>query len=191
MAEPKTKPSTQSAAAFVAGLDPSVRADAAALLELMGEASGKAPTMWGTSMVGFGRCHMVYDSGRELDWFLVGFSPRKANLTLYIMPGFARYDALLATLGKHSLGKSCLYVKRLADVDLDVLRTLVRESVAAMRAKYPEGGEGAKKPAAKKPAAKKPAAKKVSAKKVSAKKASAKKASAKKATTKKKPTSRT
>lgn len=182
MAELQTKPSAQTAAAFVAGLDASVRGEAQTLLELMGEASGEAPTMWGAGMVGFGRCHMVYDSGRALDWFLVGFSPRKANLTLYIMPGFARYDALLATLGKHSTGKSCLYVKRLADVDLDVLRTLVRESAAAMRAKYPEGGEGAK-PAAKKPAAKKPA-KKSAAKKPAAKKAAAKKPVAKKPATK-------
>lgn len=180
MAELQTKPSAQTAAAFVAGLDASVRGDVQTLLELMGEASGEAPKMWGAGMVGFGRCHMVYDSGRELDWFLVGFSPRKANLALYIMPGFARYDALLAALGKHSLGKSCLYVKRLADVDLDVLRTLVRESVAAMRAKYPEGGEGAKPAAkkAKKPAAKKPA-KKPAAKKAAAKKSAAKKPAAK------------
>lgn len=187
MAELKTKPSDQSVAAFVAALDPSLRDDATKVIALMQDASGEPPTLWGASMVGFGRCHMVYESGRSLDWFLVGFSPRKANLTLYIMPGFARYDALLAKLGKHTLGKSCLYVKRLADLDLDILRELVRDSVAAMREKYPEGDAkapakqaGAKKSTA---PAKQAGVKQASAKQASAKKskAPAKQASAKKA----------
>lgn len=90
--------------------------------------------MWGDSMIGFGSYHYKYASGREGEWFLVGFAPRKQNLTLYIMAGFEQYDALMARLGKHSTGKSCLYIKRLADIDQAVLRELVSQSVAHMRA---------------------------------------------------------
>jgi hypothetical protein len=90
--------------------------------------------MWGPSIIGFGDHHYKYASGRELDWFLTGFSPRKKDLTLYIMPGFARYNDLMASLGKHSTGKSCLYIKRLSDVDTDVLEKLVTESVEHMKA---------------------------------------------------------
>ncbi len=109
------------------------REDALALLDLMGEITGEPAEMWGGSIVGFGSYHYVYDSGREGDWFLTGFAPRKASMTLYIMPGFEHYDDLLARLGKHKIGRSCLYINKLADVDMDVLRDLVAESVAHMR----------------------------------------------------------
>ncbi len=91
------------------------------------------PKMWGPGMVGFGSYHYKYASGREGDWFLTGFAPRKQNLTLYIMSGFERYSALLKRLGKHKIAKSCLYVKRLDDVDMDVLTQLIEESVAYVR----------------------------------------------------------
>jgi hypothetical protein len=92
--------------------------------------------MWGTSIVGFGQYRYRYESGREGDWMLCGFSPRKSNLSLYIMPGFNNYAKLLKKLGNHSTGKSCLYIKTLDDVDLDVLRELIEESVRDMRSKH-------------------------------------------------------
>ena len=99
----------------------------------MRQVTGEEPEMWGDSIVGFGSYHYKYASGREGDWFLVGFSPRKQNLTLYIMSGFDEYDQLLVKLGKHSTGKSCLYIKQIEDVDLDVLKKLVQKSVDYMR----------------------------------------------------------
>lgn len=129
MAELKTQPHEGSVEAFLNGVeDDGKREDAFALLKLMEEVTGEAATMWGDSIVGFGSYHYRYASGREGDWFLTGFSPRKRNLTLYIMAGFHRYDALLEKLGKFKTGKSCLYVNRLGDVDLDVLRELVHQS---------------------------------------------------------------
>ena len=106
------------------------------VLDLMREVTGEPPKMWGASIVGFGSYHYRYASGREGDWLVVGFAPRKQNLVIYIMPGFARYGALLARLGKFRTGKSCLYVNKLDDVDPDVLEELVRESVAEMRRRY-------------------------------------------------------
>ena len=129
MAELKTQPHEGSVEAFLNGVEEDgKREDAFALLKLMEEVTGEAATMWGDSIVGFGSYHYRYASGREGDWFLTGFSPRKRNLTVYIMAGFDEYEALLEKLGKFKTGKSCLYVKRLADVDLDVLRELVRQS---------------------------------------------------------------
>jgi hypothetical protein len=92
--------------------------------------------MWGPSIVGFGSYHYAYESGREGDWMLIGFSPRKRDLTLYIMSGFSRYEELMTKLGKYRTGTSCLYVKQLADVDTAVLKELMNESVRAMRARY-------------------------------------------------------
>ncbi len=109
------------------------REDALILLDMMGEITGERPEMWGGSIVGFGSYHYVYDSGREGDWFLTGFAPRAQSLTLYIMPGFAQYDDLLARLGKHKIGRSCLYINKLADVDMDVLSELIAESASHMR----------------------------------------------------------
>jgi hypothetical protein len=137
MAELKTQPNEQSVTDFLnAVTDTQKRQDCATILELMQEVTGEQPQMWGGSIVGFGSYHYTYASGREGDWFLTGFSPRKQNLTLYIMAGFDEYDELLQRLGKHKLGKSCLYIKRLADVDLATLKDLVRQSVEHTRKTY-------------------------------------------------------
>lgn len=137
MAEIKTQKTLASPATFLAAVtDERRRRDAQAVCALMQEVTGDPPAMWGPAIVGFGHCRLRYESGRELDWMLVGFSPRKAALTLYIMPGFDAYDGLLARLGRFTTGKSCLYVKRLDDVDLGVLRELVARSVQHMRERH-------------------------------------------------------
>jgi len=137
MAELKTKPNALSVEAFLNGVeDEKKRQDCFTLLELMKRITKAEPKMWGGSIVGFGSYHYKYDSGREGDWFLTGFSPRKQNLTIYIMPGFARYGALMAQLGKHKTGKSCLYIKKLADVDFQTLEALVAQSVEHLVKKY-------------------------------------------------------
>lgn len=133
-AENKTQPTDQSVTYYIASLEPDrKREDATAINAMMRRVTGEIPKMWGSSIIGFGSAHLKYDSGREGDWFLVGFAPRKANLVLYIMPGFKQYDALLKKLGKHKTGKSCLYINKLADVDMDVLEAMVTQSVAHMR----------------------------------------------------------
>ena len=137
MAELKTQQTDEDVGAFIDAVEHDVRrADARAALALMQELTGAPPRMWGKSIVGFGRTRYRYESGREADWFLVGFSPRKAALTLYIMDGFSRYDELMARLGKHKTGKSCLYIKRWSDIDEGVLRQLIEESLAHLEAKY-------------------------------------------------------
>ncbi len=137
MAELKTQPTRASVAAFLAAVgDEERRKDCRTLVRLMKEATGAPAKMWGPSIVGFGSYHYVYDSGREGDWLLVGFSPRKQDLTLYIMAGFDRYDELMAKLGRYKTGKSCLYLKRLADVDLKVLKALIAASVRHMKKRY-------------------------------------------------------
>lgn len=134
MAELKTKKNRKSVKAFLDAVENDRRReDAKAVLALMKEVTGETPRMWGDAIVGFGDFRYVYETGREGDWFLTGFSPRKQSLTLYIMSGFAAYDDLLGKLGKHKTGKSCLYVNKLDDIDLTVLRRLVKQSVAAMR----------------------------------------------------------
>jgi hypothetical protein len=121
---------------FIAGIaQDRKREDSRAVLKLLQEESGYTPYLTG-SMVGFGRYHYKYASGREGDWFVTGFSPRKQNLAVYIMPGFSEYGALLDKLGKHKLGKSCLYINKLADIDVETLRQLVRRSVKDMQKKY-------------------------------------------------------
>ncbi len=138
MAEPKTKPNDQSVERFLDRIaDDQKRQDCFILLELMKQVTKTEPKLWGSSIVGFGSYHYKYASGREGDWPLIGFSPRKQNLTLYIMAGFEEYDELLKTLGKHTVGKSCLYVKRLPDIDLPTLKKLVRQSVRHMRKTNP------------------------------------------------------
>lgn len=138
MAELKTKVNDASVDKFLKGVqDEEKREDCYGIIEIMGKAAGAEPKMWGTSIVGFGSYHYNYASGREGDWMLVGFSPRKQNLTLYIMSGFDEYDSLLKELGKHSTGKSCLYIKKLADVDTKVLKELVTKSVKHMRKTNP------------------------------------------------------
>src|SRR5205809_4332332 len=136
MAENKTKPTKVSVAEFIDALtDPGRRADAKALVKLMQNAAGEKPKMWGPSIIGFGSYHYTYDSGREGDMPLISFSPRKAATVLYSMVGFSDSEALLAKLGKHTTGKGCLYIKKLADVDQKVLEALVVKSVAARRAR--------------------------------------------------------
>ncbi len=131
MAELKTKPSEQSVEAFLNRVeDEKKRQDCLTILEIMKQITKAEPKMWGTSMVGFGTYPYKYESGREGDWFVAGFSPRKQNLTLYIMAGFSRYDGLLSKLGKFKTGKSCLYIKKIEDVDLPTLKELIKQSVA-------------------------------------------------------------
>ena len=116
--------------------NPRRRADARQVLDLIQAVTGEPPKMWGSSIVGFGSYHYRYASGREGDWPVVGFSPRKQNLVIYIMPGFSDYGELLGKLGKFRTGKSCLYVNKLDDVDLALLEELVRVSVAEMKRRY-------------------------------------------------------
>lgn len=144
MPEQKTKPHTGDVGAFLGQVDDDrKRADAHALVELMAHVSGEPPVLWGT-MVGFGHYHYKYPTGHEGDSFLVGFSPRKAEFSIYLMGTYfpeenARREALLAKLGKHRMGKACLYVKRLSDIDLGVLRELAEISVMRLRDTYPAG----------------------------------------------------
>ena len=131
MAELKTQPTDGDVEAFLAAIpDERRRTDARAICALLSDLSGEPPVIWGTGLVGFGSYAYTYASGRSGEWFAVGFAPRKHALTLYIMDGFGGYEALLARLGPHKAGKSCLHVKRLADVDEDVLRELVARSLA-------------------------------------------------------------
>ena len=135
MTQLKTQPNEQNVTEFLTRVeDDTKRTDSFAILELMKEVTGEEPIMWGDSIVGFGTYRYKYASGREAEWFLTGFSPRVQNLTLYIMDGFEEYDELLGKLGKHSTGKSCLYVKRLENIDLDVLKEMIEKSVTHMQA---------------------------------------------------------
>lgn len=126
MAELKTQPTDQDVDRFLDSIaDEQRREDCRAISEMMREASGDAPRMWGDSIVGFGRRRYRYASGREGDWFITGFSPRKQNLTLYLWYGFEQDGELLQRLGKHKIGKACLYIKRLSDLDRQALRELI------------------------------------------------------------------
>jgi hypothetical protein len=137
MAQSKTKPTSVSVAAFIEAVpDDTKRADARALIKLMQSASGEKPKMWGPSIIGFGSIHYKYDSGREGDMPLIGFSPRKAASVLYGLTGFSGSDALLAKLGKRTTGKGCLYIKKLADVDQKVLESMIARAVAAKRGRH-------------------------------------------------------
>lgn len=139
MSDNKTQPTTTDLEAFLATVPERRQPEGRAIDRLMREVSGCEPVMWGKSLVGYGQYHYRYESGREGDMFRIGFSPRKAKLVLYIMPGFDGYEALLERLGKHRTGKSCLYLNKLADADEGVLRELVQASWDAMAAKYPLG----------------------------------------------------
>ncbi|HEY2445812.1 MAG TPA: DUF1801 domain-containing protein [Rhizomicrobium sp.] len=137
MAENKTKPGEGSVEEFIAALDATKRADAATLVKLMRAATGERARMWGPSIIGFGKYHYVYESGREGDMPLIAFSPRKPAIVFYIHAGLWDSAALLAKLGKHTTGKGCLYIKKLSDVDMKVLEQVISRSLAAMRKKYP------------------------------------------------------
>jgi hypothetical protein len=142
MAEPKTQRTDDDVAAFLAGVaDDRRRADTAAAVEIFREATGEAPAMWGTAIIGFGTYTLTYANGRTNPWPAVGLSPRKQALTLYVS-GFEGYDELLSRLGTHSTGKSCLYVKRLADVDRAVLHDLVKASYARWNGRTVTSGDG-------------------------------------------------
>ena len=131
MADNKTRPTEVDPRDFLDTVEnPTRRSDAEVLLEMMKRVTGCEPRMWGPSIIGFGRYHYRYDSGREGDSMITGFSPRKANLVIYVMPGYEDRTEQLDALGKHRLGKSCLYVNRLADVDLSVLERIVADGVA-------------------------------------------------------------
>jgi hypothetical protein len=138
MAEPKTKPSKTSVAGFVAKQPESIRADTQTLIDMMEEVSGAPPVLWGSSIIGFDRYTYVYASGKSGDWPIIGLSPRKKNLVVYLMSGFEGADKLLAKLGKHKTGKSCLYVQRVSDLHIPTLKNLMKKSIAAMKKKYPD-----------------------------------------------------
>ena len=137
MADNKTKPTKVSVSAFIDALtDETKRADAKVLVKLMQSATGEKPKMWGPSIIGFGSYHYTYESGREGDMPIAGFSPRKAATVVYGLTGFSDSEALRAKLGKHTTGVGCLYIKKLADVDQKVLQTLITKAVAAKRAEH-------------------------------------------------------
>jgi len=136
-AKNKTKPTTVSPKEFVAAVEHPVRkADAETLLKLFGKVTGYKPKMWGPSLIGYGRYAYKYESGREGEMLMTGFSPRKANLVLYIMPGYLELEDKLARLGKYKLGKSCLYINKLADVDIDVIEEIIVFGLDYMKSNY-------------------------------------------------------
>lgn len=140
MAELKTKPTGVSVESFLETIaDPQRREDCRTLARIMRQATRAEGRMWGPSIVGFGDFHYKYATGREGDWFLAGFSPRKQDLTLYLMGGLMEKQPLLEALGKHKRGKGCLYLKRLSDVDMKVLEKLIRESVQKLKVFRPPG----------------------------------------------------
>lgn len=137
MAENKTKATRASVTTFINSIeDKQKRADARKVAAMMRKATGKRAKMWGSSIVGYGTYHYKYASGREGDFMITGFSPRKQALTVYIIAGFKQFDALMSKLGKFKTGKSCLYIKRLSDVDEKVLERLIASSVKYMRKNY-------------------------------------------------------
>jgi hypothetical protein len=140
MAENKTKPTKVSVAGFIAAVsDEGRRADAKVLVALMQKVTGEKPAMWGPSIVGFGTHHYVYESGREGDMPIVAFSPRKPALVIYALSGGAGAEALLAKMGKFTMGKGCIYIKKLADIDLKVLERLLAAAVKAKTVKPKRG----------------------------------------------------
>ncbi|MEQ9424552.1 MAG: DUF1801 domain-containing protein [Cyclobacteriaceae bacterium] len=137
MAELKTKQNDADVGAFIDSVEGDDKKEFCNyLLKTMSKITGEKPKMWGGSIVGFGNYHYKYDSGREGDWFVTGFSPRKQSMTLYIMSGFGRYEELMQKLGKYTTGVSCLYVKKQEHVDLDILEQLIDGSVKYMNDKY-------------------------------------------------------
>lgn len=139
MAEPKTKATRASVGKYLDAIgDDQRRDDCRSLVDLMRRVTMEPPTMWGTSIVGFGGYHYKYPSGHEGDSCLVGFASRKGDISIYLTAGIEGQQSLLAKLGKHKVGKVCLYVKRLADIDLEILESLVKRSVAEMKRRYPD-----------------------------------------------------
>lgn len=137
MSENKTKPTDVPVEEFIESIDHKVRKeDAWTLYNMLNEVTGLKAKMWGPSIIGYGTYHYKYDSGREGDMIKIGFSPRKASLSLYIMSGFPEYEDLLSRLGKYKLGKSCLYINKLTDVDLDILKEIMVRGFQKMNEKY-------------------------------------------------------
>lgn len=137
MSDLKTQPNDASVEAFIQSVeDEQRRRDCLTLLPILQRLTQYEPKLWGDSIIGFGSYHYKYKSGRSGDWFITGFAPRKREITVYIMPGLQDYAGLLEKLGKHRLGKSCLYLKRLSDVDMTVLESLITRSVADMKQLY-------------------------------------------------------
>jgi hypothetical protein len=137
MVELKTKATDASVEAFLEAVEhPTRKADGLELLEIMKDVTQEKPVMWGTSIVGFGTHHYKYASGREVDWFKVGFSPRKRSLTIYLTPGLDDIDDLREELGKHRVGKGCLYINKLLDVDTDVLKKIIKKSIEVLENRY-------------------------------------------------------
>jgi hypothetical protein len=138
MAEAKTKPTEIAVADFLETVsDEQIRKDCNSIISLMENITGDMAKMWGPAIIGFGKYHYQYDSGRSGEICLAGFSPRKANITLYVLASFPGQDELLAKLGKYKTGKSCLYIKKLSDVDIDVLGSLIKHSVDFLKKKHP------------------------------------------------------
>jgi len=138
MAENKTQMTDADVAAYLAGVTPPGRArDAQALDQLFRDVTGYQPRMWGGAIIGYGQYHYTYASGRQGDFLATGYAPRKAALSIYIMPGYANFGPILDRLGKHKIGKSCLYVNKLADIDLDALADLIRAGLADLNSHWP------------------------------------------------------
>ena len=138
-AENKTKATRVSPESFIQTVEHDVRrADAKVLLDLFADVTQLVPRMWGPSIIGYGRYHYKYESGREGEFMMTGFSPRKANQVIYIMPGYTDHSAILDRIGKYKIGKSCLYINKLADIDLDVLRELITAGFEDMKSRYPD-----------------------------------------------------
>lgn len=138
MTETKTRPTAMQVADFIEAAPDAVRReDAKTLVALMSRITGEEPVMWGPSIIGFGSYHYRYESGHEGDACRLGFSPRKAELVLYVLNGSPEQEAQLARLGKHKTGKACLYIRKLADVDMAVLEEIIRGALASMDARYP------------------------------------------------------
>jgi hypothetical protein len=141
MAELKTKKTAASVAGFLKNIaDPVTRGDCETLVAMMKSASKCEPKLWGSAIIGFGNIRLKYDSGRELDWFISGFSPRKGKLSLYLAGGLEPLAPLFKQLGQHDTGKGCLYIKRLADIHLPTLRKIVAQSMAAGKKKTAAAG---------------------------------------------------
>ncbi|MFK7953876.1 MAG: DUF1801 domain-containing protein [Ekhidna sp.] len=139
MAELKTKPTGDNLNHFINSVEPEwKRDDSKVLLEMLERISGQKPQMWGASIIGYGSYHYKYESGREGDWFLTDFSPRKQNMTVYLVGGFEGVEHLLEKLGKHKVSVGCLYFKRLADIDTSILDQLVRHSITTLKERYKE-----------------------------------------------------
>ena len=140
MAELRTKPTRKSVKKFIDAVEnEGQRKDCHFLLETMQKITGEKPVIWGTSIVGFGKYQYQQRDGTESTWPLTGFSPRRRNLTIYIMPGFSKYKNLLRKLGKHKHSVSCLYLNKLADIDITVLEEIISDSVCLMRERYIDG----------------------------------------------------